>query len=105
GWEHESGVGRTPRPLLAHSPVQRPMLAGCAGETRGRGGSRMGTRFGLLYGPGGRLDERVDGVVGEGEAVAGMVGAVVVDLELQGVVELALDAFGCLGDVDAGQDG
>jgi hypothetical protein len=62
----------------------------------------MGTRFGLAdagarRGPG----ECVDGVVGEGEAEAGVVGAVVVDLKLEGLVELALEALGRLGDVDA----
>jgi hypothetical protein len=66
----------------------------------------MGTRFELVYGgAGGHLGECVDGVVGEGEAEAGVVGTVVVDLELEGVVELALEAFGRLGDVDSGEDG
>ncbi len=45
-----------------------------------------------------------DGVVGEDEPEAGAVGALEVDLELEGVIQLALDAFGRLGDVDAFQD-
>src|SRR3989440_1700840 len=60
-----------------------------------RGGSRMGTRFGFSRcAAAGRFGEGFDGVVGEGEVEAGLVGALVVDLELQGVVELALETFG-----------
>ena len=49
--------------------------------------------------------QRVEGVIGEDEAEPGLVGAVVVDLELQRVVQLALGAFGRLGDVDVFEDG
>jgi hypothetical protein len=54
----------------------------------------MGTRRGY----------RFDVVVGEDDAESGLVGPVVVDLELEGVVQLALDALGRLGDVDVLQD-
>ena len=46
----------------------------------------------------------VDGVVGEDEAEAGLVGSVVVDGELEGVVELALQRFWGAGDVHGLQD-
>lgn len=66
----------------------------------------MGTRFGFSCGgTGGRQGERVDGVVGEGEAEARLVGAVIVDLELESVVELALETLRRVGDVHAGEDG
>jgi hypothetical protein len=67
----------------------------------------MGTRCGQVgdgatRGGGG---QRVGGVVGEDEPEAGLVGAVVVDLELKGVVELALDRLGRLSDGDIVEDG
>jgi len=51
----------------------------------------MGTRFGFSRcAPAGRLGECFEGIVGEGEVEAGLVGPVVVDLELQGVARLAM---------------
>jgi hypothetical protein len=64
-------------------------------DARTVGGPGVGDRAG---------GQRLDGVVGEDEPEPGLIGPVVVDLELQGVVELALDRFGRLGDVDAGED-
>jgi hypothetical protein len=51
-----------------------------------------------------RARYRLDGVVGEDQAEAGVVGPLVVDLELEGVVQLALDLLGRLGDGDLAED-
>jgi hypothetical protein len=48
--------------------------------------------------------EGLGGGVGENEAEASLIGAVIVDLELKGVVELALEMLRCHGDLDVFQD-